>query len=63
MLDQTTYQNDRLRDTGRWGYTGELQDDPMPIVESRNIGRWLVWAAVIALVLLALVLLSGAVVI
>jgi len=63
MLDQTTYQNDRLRDTGRWGYAGEPLDDPMPVEESSNMGRWLVWAAVIVLVVLALVMLSGALVV
>lgn len=61
MLDQSTYQKDRLQDTGRWGYAGEPLDDPMPIEESRGMGRWLIWAAVILLVVLALVLLSGAV--
>jgi hypothetical protein len=60
VLDQTSYQKDRLRDTGRWGYTGELQDDPMPIEESHGMGRWIVWVAVIALVILALVMFSGA---
>jgi hypothetical protein len=61
VLDPTSYQNDRLRDTGRWGYAGEPLEDTLPVEKSSNMGRWLVWAAVIVLVLLALVMLSGAV--
>jgi hypothetical protein len=60
VLDQTSYQKDRLRDTGRWGYTGDLIDEPMPVEESSGMGRWFVWAIVIALVVVALVMLSGA---
>lgn len=62
MLDPTTVRNDRLRDTGRWGYTGEMLDDPMPVEESGGIGRWLLWAAVIAIAVVALIMLFGSVI-
>ena len=62
MLDPTTVRDDRLRDTGRWGYTGELRDDPVPVEESGGFGRWLLWAALIALVVIALVMLTGSVI-
>lgn len=60
MLDQTTYKQDRPRDTGRWGYTGDLPEEPLPTDESRGVGRWFLWAAVIALVIAALVMFIGA---
>lgn len=60
MLDQSTYQKDRPRETSRWGYTGDLLDEPLPVEESRGMGRWFIWAAVIALVVVALIMLSGA---
>ena len=62
MLDPTTVRNDRLRDTGRWGYTGEIREDPMPIEDSGSFGRWILWAGLIALVVVALVLLTGSVI-
>jgi hypothetical protein len=62
MIDPTSARNDRLRDTGRWGYTGEMLDDPVPAVEDEGgVGRWLLWAAVIALAVIAIVLLTGSV--
>lgn len=62
MIDPTTVRNDRIQDTGRWGYTGELVDDPVPVEESGGMGRWLLWAAVIALVVIAIVMLTGSVI-
>lgn len=62
MIDPTTARNDRLRDTGRWGYTGEMLEDPAPVEESSGVGRWLLWAAVIALAIIAVVMLTGSVI-
>jgi hypothetical protein len=46
MIDPVTASNDRLRETNtdRWGYTGDLLDEPAPIEESRGAGRGLLWA-------------------
>jgi hypothetical protein len=44
MMDPVTASNDRLRETERWGYTGDLLDEPAPIEESRGAGRGLLWA-------------------
>lgn len=59
MLDPATVNNERMRDTGRWGYTGETLDDPVPVEEPGGINRWLVAAAVIALVIIAFIALTG----
>lgn len=47
MIDPVTASNDRLRDTGRWGYTGDLLDDPAPIEDSGDAKPWLLWAALL----------------
>ena len=44
MIDPVTASNDRLRETERWGYTGDLVEDYAPIEESRGAGRGLIWA-------------------
>jgi hypothetical protein len=44
MIDPVTASNDRPRETERWGYTGDLLDEPAPIEESRGAGRGLLWA-------------------
>jgi hypothetical protein len=62
MLDPTTAQNDRLRDTGRWGYTGDFIEDPVPVESSSGMGRSLLWAALLAIVVIALVALFGGIV-
>jgi hypothetical protein len=61
MIDPTSARNDRLRETNRWGYTGEMLEDPVPVEEEGGIGRWLLWAAVIALAVIAVVILTGSV--
>jgi hypothetical protein len=53
MMDPVTASNDRLRETERWGYTGDVLDDPAPIEESRGAGRGVLWAV---LLLLAIVI-------
>jgi hypothetical protein len=62
MIDPTSVRNDRLRDTGRWGYTGDMVEDEVPVEESGGVGRWLLWAAVIALVVIAVIMLTGSVI-
>ena len=47
MMDPVTAGNDRLRETERWGYTGDLLDEPAPIEESRGAGRGLLWAVLL----------------
>ena len=59
MMDHTAARNDRLRDTGRWGYTGDMVEDEIP-VEYEERGRgWMIWLAVAVLVILAAVMLIG----
>ena len=60
MIDPTAARNDRLGDTGRWGYTGEMLEDPAPVVEeSGGLNRWLLALAVIALVVIAFIAFGG----
>jgi hypothetical protein len=59
MLDPTTVRNDRLRDTGRWGYTGEMLEDPAPMQEAGGMNRWLLWIALIAIAAIVLVAILG----
>jgi hypothetical protein len=61
MIDPVTASNDRLQDTGRWGYTGELIEDPVsaPVEESAGASRWLLWVAILAVVVIALFALFG----
>jgi hypothetical protein len=59
MFDPTTAQNDRLRDTGRWGYAGDYIEDPVPVESSSGMGRWLLWVALIAIAVIVLVALFG----
>jgi hypothetical protein len=59
MLDPTTVRNDRLRDTGRWGYTGVDLDEPMPVEERGGGNRWLLWVALIAIIVIALIALGA----
>jgi hypothetical protein len=60
MLDPTSVQTDRLRDSGRWGYTGEFRDDPLPIEESPGVSRPLLWIVLLAVALIVIVALVGA---
>jgi hypothetical protein len=62
MIDPTSARNDRLRDQGRWGYTGEMLEDPEPVEESTGPARWLLWVALIALAVIAVVMLTGSVI-
>jgi hypothetical protein len=52
MIDPVTASNDRLRETERWGYTGDVLDEPAPNEESRGAGRGLLW---VVLLLIAIV--------
>jgi len=55
MIDPVTASNDRLRDTDRWGYTGSMLDDPVPVDESRGSGNRLLWIALIAIAVVVLI--------
>ena len=59
MMDPTAARNDRLRDTGRWGYTGDTLEDQVPVEYEEHGNRWLIWLAVAALIVIAAVLLIG----
>ena len=59
MMDHTAARNDRLRDTGRWGYTGDLVEDQAPIEVDEGGNRWAIWLALAVLVVIAAVLLIG----
>lgn len=62
MIDPTSARDDRLRDSNRWGYTGEMLEDPVQLDEDEGgIGRWMLWAAVIAIAVIAIVILTGSV--
>jgi hypothetical protein len=54
MIDPVTASNDRLRDTGRWGYTGEMVEDPVPTEEARGSNR-LLWIALLAIAVVVLI--------
>jgi hypothetical protein len=53
-MDPVTASNDRLRDTGRWGYTGEPLEDPVSVEESRGSNR-LLWIALLAIAVVVLI--------
>ena len=54
MIDPVTASNDRLRDTDRWGYTGVMNDDPLPVDEARGANR-LLWIALLAIAVVVLI--------
>ena len=64
MIDPVTASNDRLQETNRWGYTGDLVEDPSPapIEESSGVSRWLLWVALVAIIVIVLMALFGGVV-
>jgi hypothetical protein len=55
MIDPVTASNDRLRETERWGYTGDVLDDPAPIEESRGAGRGLLWALLLLVAIVVVI--------
>jgi hypothetical protein len=55
MMDPVTASNDRLRETERWGYTGDALDEPAPIEESRGAGRGLLWAVLLLIAIVVLI--------
>ena len=61
MTDPVTVTNDRLQENDRWGYTDDLTEDPAPasVEESPGVRRWLLWAAIVAIVVIALIALFG----
>ncbi len=59
MMDHTASRKDRLRDSERWGYTGDMPEDQAPAPYEKRGNRWLVWLAVVALVVIAAVMLTG----
>jgi hypothetical protein len=58
-MQQSAARNDRVRDTGRWGYTGDLVDDPAPVEYESQGNRWAIWLAVLVLIAIAAVMLIG----
>jgi hypothetical protein len=62
MIDPMTASSDRVRNNERWGYTGELVDDPVPMIEeSSGVGRWLLWVAVAVIAVIVAIALFGGV--
>lgn len=59
MIDPTAARNERMRDTSRWGYTGDLPEDQLPVEYEERGNRWLIWVAVAALIVIAAVMLIG----
>ena len=61
MLDPTTTtRTDPLRNE-RWGYTGEMLEDPVYTEDSSSgPGRWLLWIALVAIAVIVVVALMGA---
>ena len=55
MIDPVTASNDRLRDTNRWGYTGEMLEDSLPVDEARGSGNRLLWLALLAIAVVVLI--------
>jgi hypothetical protein len=58
-MQQSAARNDRVRDTGRWGYTGDLVDYPAPVEYESQGNRWAIWLAVLVLIAIAAVMLIG----
>jgi hypothetical protein len=55
MIDPVTASNDRLRDTERWGYTGDPLEDSAPVEEPRPAGRGLLWAVLLLLAIVVVI--------
>ena len=55
MIDPVTASNDRLQETERWGYTGDLLEDPAPVEESRGAGRGLLWALLLLIAIVVVI--------
>jgi hypothetical protein len=58
-MQQSAARNDRVQDTGRWGYTGDVVEDQVPVEYESHGNRWMIWLAVAVLVVLAAVMLIG----
>jgi hypothetical protein len=62
MLDPLSARTDErpLRGYDRWGYAGDYADElDMPVEEPSNPARWLLWVVVLAIVVVAILALSG----
>jgi hypothetical protein len=59
MIDPTSASRDRLRDTGRWGYAGDYDQDSAPVEESGGIGRWLPWVVLLVIAVVVVAFLIG----
>jgi hypothetical protein len=55
MIDPVTASNDRIRDTERWGYTGDPLEDSAPIEEPRGAGRGLLWAVLLLVAIVVVI--------
>jgi len=58
MLEQTS-RTDPLGNSNRWGYTGDILDDPVPVEESEGPGRWLLWIVLLAVAVIVVIALFG----
>lgn len=58
-MQQSAAREERLRDTGRWGYTGDMVEDQLPAEYESHGNRWVIWLAVAVLVVIAAVFLIG----
>ena len=55
MMDPVTASNDRLRETERWGYTGDVLEDSTPVDEPRSAGRGLLWAVLLLIAIVVVI--------
>src|SRR4051794_1071468 len=55
MMDPVTAGNDRLRETERWGYTGDALEDATPVDEPRGAGRGLLWAVLLLIAIVVVI--------
>lgn len=58
VIDPTTARNDRLRETERWGYTGDMPEDFAPVEDNEGRAKW-IWVALLALLIVAIVAIVG----
>ena len=55
MIDPVNASNDRLRETDRWGYTGDPLEDSAPVDEPRGAGRGLLWGVLLLIAIVVVI--------
>jgi hypothetical protein len=55
MIDPVTASNDRVRETERWGYTGDLLEDSVPVDEPQGAGRGLLWGVLLLVAIVVVI--------